>query len=588
MNPIRRALRLAAVAVALGAVFPALAADVHAAGKGATRAGRQALAAERSESAAMSAAPVPDEVAPGQVVYQVLLAEIGLQRGDIALAVQAYVDLVQRTRDPRVIERAVEVAALARRFDLATELARLWLEVEPGSLKAQKVLVSVLIMSNQLDELPPHLIALLKADTSSLPENLVGLTRMLAGVGDRQAVLRVVEQTCQPFFGIAEAHYALAVAAGSAGQTERANAELDKAIELRPDWEPAVFLRGQIMLRESRGKAIVFLEDFLKRQPEAREVRLLLARALIGEQRYADARRHFDQLLQAYPDNPEVVFAVALLALQFNDRALAETQLKRFVTFQGPDHSTANFYLGQIAEEDARRDEAIARYAQVQSGEQYLPAKLRQARLLSELGRLEEARALLASIKTKTPEERIQLIIGEAALLREAGKVQEALDFLERQLAENSTQPDLMYETALLAERLGRVDVMESRLRHLIEQQPDNPQAYNALGYALADRNQRLPEARQLVEKALSLAPDDGAILDSMGWVLFRQGDLPGALGYLQRSYDQREDPEIAAHLGEVLWTLGRKDEAKQFLLDAQKKFPVNDTLNGTIRRLAL
>jgi Flp pilus assembly protein TadD len=228
----------------------------------------------------------------------------------------------------------------------------------------------------------------------------------------------------------------------------------------------------------------------------------------------------------------------------------------------------------------------MAHYTQVVSGEHYLMARMRQAYLLSAQGKIDEGRELLRNTRTDKPEERIRMRIAEAVLLRDAGRVQEAFDFLEQRLAEDPEQADFIYETALLAERLNKLELMESRLRRLIELRPDYPSAYNALGYAYADRNERLPEARQLIEKALALSPDDAAILDSMGWVLFRQGELPEALSYLERSYGKQEDPEIAAHLGEVLWTMGRQDDARRLLSDAQKKFPSNAVLSETVRRL--
>ena len=193
---------------------------------------------------------------------------------------------------------------------------------------------------------------------------------------------------------------------------------------------------------------------------------------------------------------------------------------------------------------------------------------------------------MLRKAKTENAEQAIQLVVAEAALLREAKRWQDAFDLLESRLAEQPEQPDLIYETALLAERLNKVELMDARLRRLIELRPDNAQAYNALGYAYADRNERLAEARQLIEKALALSPDDGFILDSMGWVLYRQGDLAGALSYLERSYAKREDPEIAAHLGEVLWALGRQDDARRLLQAAQKVHPTNEVLAETVRKL--
>ncbi|MDR2452661.1 MAG: tetratricopeptide repeat protein [Candidatus Accumulibacter sp.] len=526
------------------------------------------------------------EADPGQAVFELLLAEIALRRNEVDLAVQAYTSLAQRTRDPKVMERAIEVAGFARRHDAALDIARLWLDTEPDSPSALRMLASVLVMGNRLGEAAPHLIRLLESDKAALPGNLLSLNRMFMRHPDRAAVFRLIDTVCQPFFGIAEAHYAVAAAASGAGMNERARREAGLALELRPDWERAALLQTQFLMRESREDAIAFMKDFLGRNPEAGELRLLFARVLIGERRYADAKREFDRLLRDAPDNPDLIQAVALLALQSDDRAFAEEKLEHLVTLEVRDKSAAYFYLGQIAEEDGRIDEAMSRYAQVVSGERYPAAKTRQARLLFLQGKIDEGRALLRGARTDSSEDRVQLQIAEAALLREAGLVREAFDFLEQRLADDPERPDLLYESSLLAERLNLLDLMENRLRRLIELRPDDPQAYNALGYAFADRNERLPEARRLIEKALAMAPDDAAILDSMGWVLFRQGDLPGALAYLERSWDQREDPEIGAHLGEVLWRMGRRDEAQRLLEDVQKKFPSNAVLSETVRRL--
>lgn len=523
----------------------------------------------------------------GQVVYQVLLAEIALQRGDLELASKAYADLALRTRDPKILERTVEVAGYARRFDLALETVRLWLDVDPASQRAQQLMVSVMIMSNQLDQLAPNLVRMLEFDRANLAGNLLGLNRMFARNTDRQAVFRLIDKACRPFFGIAEAHYAVAVAASSAGENERSLAEIRRALELRTDWEVAAFFQAQLLARESPSAAIDFLQGFVERNPKARDAQLQLARALIGEKRYAEARRHFDQLLKDYPDRPEVVYPVAILALQQNDKELAETQLKRFISMEAPDKSFAYFYLGQITEESNRLDEALAHYSRVGAGEQYLPAQLRQAHILAGQGKLDAARKQLSGAAARTPDERVRLAVAEASLLREAKQTQAAFDLLEQLMLAQPEQTDLLYETALLAERLGRMDVLETRLRKLIELQPESAQAYNALGYSYADRGLRLSEARTLIEKALTLSPDDTFILDSMGWVLFRQGDLPGALSYLERAYAKRSDPEIAAHLGEVLWAMGRKDDAQKTLLEAQKKHPENEVLTEAVKKFA-
>ncbi|MEI7614111.1 MAG: tetratricopeptide repeat protein [Betaproteobacteria bacterium] len=587
MKPIQHVLCFAAIT--LGFSLSAYAAEGGVPAKKRAPAVREGKAA--TPALQFPAALRPEEpryvTQPGQVVYQVLLAEIALQRGDLDLASSAYADLAVRTRDAKVLERTVAVAGFARRFDLALEAARLLVEIEPESKTAQQMLASVMVVSNQLDDLAPNLIRMLEMEREALPQNLLGLNRMMARNPNRLAVYQLIEKVCKPFFGMAEAHYAVAVAAASAGVNERALAETRRALELRPDWELAALLQAQLISRYSTTEAISFLQDLIGRHPKVGDARMLLARMLVSEKRYADARQQFSLLLEAYPDNPDVVFPVAILALQQNDRVFAEAQFKYFLTLAVTDKNYAYYYLGQIAEEDKRGDEALDYYARVISGEQYLPAQMRRARLLVERGDLDAARKVLQATKGATPEERIQLAIAEAALLRDAKQPQAAFDLLEPLLTRQPEQTDLLYESALLAEKIGRLDMLESRLRKLIALRPDSAQAYNALGYSLADRKLRLPEARELIEKALSLSPDDYFILDSMGWVLFRQGDLPGALSYLERALSKRDDPEIAAHVGEVLWALGRKDDARRVLTESKQKFPDNDVLSDAVKKFA-
>jgi tetratricopeptide (TPR) repeat protein len=580
---------VAALALAFG--WPALAADEISASKPPPPAKREQTGKRESKhSAPVTAVARPGDAdyqeLTGQVVYQILLAEVALQRGDVELASQAYADLAVRTRDPKILERTVEVAGHARRYDLALEAARLWVEVEPASARAVQLLTSALVASGRLDELSDHLIRLLEADKENLAANLIGLNRMLARHPDRPAVFRLVDKVCTPFLGIAEAHYAVATAASSAGEKERARAESRRALELRPDWEMAALLEAQLLARDfSAVEAVGAMQRFLERNPKAREVKLHLARALIGEKRYTEAKTHFDSLLRDHPNNPEIVYPVAILALQQNDIPLAEAQLKHLLTLDFPEKSVAHYYLGQIAEEAKRPVDALDSYAKVASGEQYLPAQLRIAHILREEGKLDEARRHLREAKTKKPQERVQLSIAEAQLLRDAKQTQEAFDLLDGLLAKQPEQPELLYETALLAERLGRMEILETYLRKLIALKPDSAQAYNALGYSLADRNQRLSEARELIEQALKLSPDDPFILDSLGWLLYRQGDLAAALTRLEKAYEQRPDPEIAAHLGEVLWMLGRKDEARNTWTEAQKKDPSSEVLADAIKK---
>jgi tetratricopeptide (TPR) repeat protein len=249
------------------------------------------------------------------------------------------------------------------------------------------------------------------------------------------------------------------------------------------------------------------------------------------------------------------------------------------------DANTVRIYLGQIAEERRRWDDALTWYEKVTAGDQYIAARSRAAHVLVQQNRLDEARKLLQESTASSVDERDQLLILEAQLLRDAGRVDEAYAVLEGGLAQRPDQPDLLYEAALTAEKSGKNDVLERNLRRLIEIKPDHAHAYNALGYSLADRNVRLDEAASLIDKALQLAPEDPFILDSKGWLQFRLGDGSAALDTLKKAFAIRADPEIAAHIGEVLWSLGRRDDARKAWNDAIKASPDNEVLMGTVKR---
>ena len=242
-------------------------------------------------------------------------------------------------------------------------------------------------------------------------------------------------------------------------------------------------------------------------------------------------------------------------------------------------------YLGQIAEDQKNYPDALRWYGEVTGGELYLRAQTRYAMVLNKQGQLDAARAHLHQVETGSNEGRVQLLLTEAQMLRDANRAREAFDMLESALKNMPDQPELLYDYAMLAEKLGQLDVLESNLTKLIRLQPEHAHAYNALGYSLADRNLRLPEAQELIEKALKLAPDDPFIVDSMGWVLYRRGMQQQALEYLRKAYSARPDPEIAAHLGEVLWIAGERREAEKVWREAASKTPDNEALNSTIKR---
>lgn len=533
------------------------------------------------------AEPLPKQELTGQILYQTLLAEIAGQRGNLGLSASAYMDLARTTRDPRMARRAAEVALHGRDLETALQAARLWVEIDPESSQARQMMAGLLVSANRLDELQPHVAKLLAQEGENLGDSLLRLNRLFARYPDKKAVLIIVEQLTVPYVGLAEAHFARAQAALNAGEWQRGVAEADKAIALRPDWDVAVMLKAQLQRAESPADALETLRAYLSAHPQAREVRLQYARSLVGARKFPQARAEFQRLLGDFPGNTDVIYAVAVLSMQLADWATAEENFKKLLGRDFAEVDTVRLYLGQIAEERKQFDDALRWYAEVVPGEQYLAAQLRIAQLLAKQGKLEAGRRHLQEVRAAGNVDRIQLLLAESQLLRDAGMTREAYQLLADNLAAQPEQPELLYESALLAEKLGRHDVLETNLRKLIRIKPDHAHAYNALGYSLAERNQRLAEAEQLIVKALQLSPDDPFILDSMGWVLFRKGDNAGALAQLQRAYSIRPDPEIAAHLGEVLWMLGRRDEARLTWREAAKAHPGNEVLAEVIKRFS-
>lgn len=521
-----------------------------------------------------------------RTVFFSLLGDLALQRGDTRLAVDAWSDLAKRTRDPAALARAVEVAGFARQYERALELTGIWLEVEPDSTRARQTQSSLLVLANRLEELAPQLAILLERDKANLANNLLHLNRMLARHENKKAVQQLVEKLTAPYETLPESHFAVAQAAANAGDNMGALTAIEKALLLRPDWESAALARAQVQARQSNASAIASLEQFVERQPAAREARLTLARLLISEKRFSEARQHFDRLLKDNPDSPEIIYPIAMLALQQGDASTGRAQLERLLKTDFPDKSSVHFFLGQLDQEQKKPEAALEHYRQVTAGNQYIAARARSAQILLQQGKPEQARELLHNTRGGSAEERTQLTLAEAQLLRDADRHSDAYAVLAEALASQPDNTDILYDAALTAERSGRPDLLEKHLRHLLSLRPDHAHALNALGYSLADRNIRLDEAFELITRALTHLPDDPFITDSLGWVQYRQGRLEEALATLERAYRSKPDPEIAAHLGEVLWSLGRREEARRLLDEAVRQHPDNETLTGVIKKL--
>jgi len=565
--------RLLVLLAALAAPWPVAAQDM-----GKESAPPEAPSARRQE-------PLPGQDLTEDFLYRFLIGEVAAQRGNLGIAAQTFLDLARRTRDPRIARRAVEMASAARLQNLAIDAARIWRDADPASSQALQVLSTLLVAARRVEEAEPHLAQLFAESTNSAANGFLQLQRLLAGNPDKQANLRLVRLLAARYPELAQAHLAVAQAALGARNETLALDSVRRAAQLLGDWEQPPILEAQILQRRSPAAAVARLAEFLDKNPQSKQVRLIYARALIGAKRSADARRELERVLKENPDDPETIQTVGLAAWQLKDYALAEGNMRRLLELGLRDPNGVLYTLGQIAEEQKHWTQAIDWYRQITAGDQALSARLRTGHVLAKQGRLDEARAYLKAVNAETPEQQTQVLVTEAQLLREANRASEAFDMLGKALERDPEQAELLYDLALTAEKLERFDLLESNLKRLIQLRPDNAHAYNALGYSFADRNLRLDEARKLIERALEIAPDDYYIIDSMGWVLYRQGDLKGALQQLGRAWEGRQDAEIGAHFGEVLWVAGERDEARRIWDEALRAGPDNETLQKTIKR---
>jgi tetratricopeptide (TPR) repeat protein len=529
--------------------------------------------------------PVAQRELTSQVMYQVLLGEIASQRGELKLSAEAYTDLAQRTRDVGVAKRATEVAHFARLPAVALKNARLWQELDPTSPSALQKLSSLLIGAGLLTEAKPHVQAWLK--TGKVEEKFMQLHGVLARQKDKQAVFEFVADVATEFAAVPEARFATAQAAWQAGNSLKALAELDEVMRLKPRWSAAPLFKAQV-LHQADGEqaALSFFKDYLAAKPDERDMRLAYAKLLARSARFAESRSQFEWMAKEMPDNPENYLAIGLIAMQTKDLDSAETSMTKALNLGHPDEGSVRFHLGQVAEARGRNEQALTWYQSVTNGRQRFDAQLRAGIILSKLGRADQALAWLAKMEPGNDADRVELVQTKAQIMRDSKNHAGAFDLLTTALEAMPDAGDLLYDRAMAAEKLGRLDIVEIDLRRLIELKPDYAHAYNALGYTLADRTSRLQEAIELLEKALELAPDDPFILDSMGWALFKSKRYDEAIEYLRRALDAKPDPEIAAHLSEALWMRGEKLEAKRVLQGALQTFPDNEVLRESASRL--
>ncbi|MFS0755313.1 tetratricopeptide repeat protein [Noviherbaspirillum sp. 1P10PC] len=550
----------------------------------------------RLRSTSTTAAPgerLPAAELSEEVLYRYLSAEIADQRGDWEYAFVNMLQVAQLTRDPRLARRAAEIAINAKQTDEALAAVRLWREISPESEEAAQFYLSFALIGDNLEDARPILQQRLQAASKpTLGATILQTQRLLSRARDKAAAFRLLEEVLAEYKALPEMHLALSQAAHAAGDAPRAAQEAREALAISPSSDLAALTLAQVL--PDKTAALKSLADYLKSNPKSRDVRLAYARFLVEQKQYDAARGEFNILLKEQPKDLTVLYALGLLSAQRNDLQGAEKYLSTYLEELAAkpdderDPTQALLILAQIAEQRNDIPAALKWLDQVPEGtpQAYVSAQIKRAQLVGRNGDLDSARKVLHDTKASGQEEELQLVVAEAQMLRTAERGEEGLAVLEEALKRYPDNTDLLYDHAMLAEKLNRLELMEASLRKIIAIAPRNQNAYNALGYSLAERNIRLEEAYQLISKALELAPQDPFIMDSMGWVQFRLGRLKEAEELLRRAYSLRPDPEIAVHLGEVLWALGQRDDARKLWREASVKDPKNDTLKNTLGRL--
>jgi tetratricopeptide (TPR) repeat protein len=569
----------------------------------ATARAQDAQTASPPAASVAAAQPASEPELTADLFYRLLLGDVALQRGDLAVSARAYLAAARSSDDVRLAERATEVAIASRERTLVHDAAELWTHLDPSADRPKRVLASLAanndtgpIPSTAANEELRSRIERVLADAAlsgpGVGDVFLQINQLFSQQSDKHAVLSLVRDVAKPYPKTPEAHYAVALAAYGVGEDDAAIAkeardEIDRALELRPAWERAAVLKAEIVAQESPDAAMKGLASFIEAHPTAKSAAGALAQQYVDHKRYADARALMQKLWDREPASRDLEFAVATIALSMKDYPEAERLLQELKTAGYGEPGVIDLYLAQADEETRQWSKAIEHYRAVTDGDRAWLAKLRIGALYGKQGNVAEGQHWLAGLNAVTKDQKVQLKQAEAQLLREAGDDAGAYRVLEKGLVDNPDTPDLIYDLAMVAEKLDKVDEAETKLKHLVELRPDDAQALNALGYTLVDRTPRTDEGLAFIERAHRLAPQDPFILDSLGWAFYRMGHLDQAQRYLQQALDGRPDAEIAAHLGEVLWRKGERDKAMSLWKAQLGSDPDNAVLKETVKRFA-
>ena len=523
----------------------------------------------------------------GEVFYYLFSAEIAAQRGQIGLSAALYTKAAEVTRDARVAQQATRIAYYARDDKRAIAAAELWHELEPENLEARQVLAALLVRVGKTDVAAEHFEYVLSNGKHSERQGFMLITSLLSKEKDKQAALAVMTKLIAKRKNNPNALYAYSQLAFLVGNLDDAVKTVKQVIKLEPGWTEAYILQTNIFVRQGyKAHAIAVLRQTVEAQPDNSHLRMFYARNLVDARQFDEAVNQFSQLTDDEKHQHEARYALGLLTLQMNKPNQAAEYFTRLLEDKKR-VTESQYYLAQSYELQNELDRAITEYKKVTNNQYSFEADLRIALILAKQGQIKDARQRLQNMSPDSLEKELRVYLTEGEILNSAKQYEEALALFTEALQQLTDNNRLLYARALTAEKLGKIDDAVKDLESIVKREPENAQALNALGYTLIDKTRHIEKGLEYIKKAYKLEPDDAAIHDSLGWAYYRLGQYDEALTYLRRAFEKLKDAEIAAHLGEVLWVAGEREEAKEIWNSALQQAPNDDLLKNVMQKFS-
>jgi len=518
------------------------------------------------------------EISP-EVLYLLMTAEIAGQRNRYGVALDGYLEVAKRVEDVRVAERAAKIGLYLKDNERTSEAVSIWLDQDGSNLTARKIAVLSALKGSDKELAVKHLIKMLEDDPAGFEETLLELVRLMAKEGQAGFVFDVLDDVAAKRPDQAVVFFVQSMLAGQLNRGEVARGKVNQALILQPDWDKALILQAQLFAQNRQfDSARIGLEKVLMQSPDNNKVRKLLGQVLMKMGKLDRAEEVYQQILQAEEEDGESQFALALISLQQKKEQKAEGYLKKLVNKRGWD-AQASFYLGRIAFNNSQLDESLTWFDKVTQGPYRYEASVAAVSVLLEQGSFDDVELRVSELSRNFPQKKIQILLLEAEVYTKQKKYQKTFDVLTEGLKSFPDHRDLLYGRALIAEKIDRLAILESDLKKILLKNPKDVAVLNALGYTLVDRTERYSEAEEYLAKALELSPGNALIMDSMGWLRFKQGQMEASLVLLKAAYTKQAENEIAIHLAEVLLVLGRDKEAAELINKAVEKTPKDEYL---------